>query len=77
MKLVAHKRPASEKLDRLEYVRDDGSRSAIDMPRQGILPHDFAERFRNLPFVGVLNPEVYEAKMPPPTVAPPRPSAHS
>ena len=40
MKLVAHKRPASEKLDRLEYVRDDGTRSAIDMPRQGILPHD-------------------------------------
>jgi len=38
---------------------------------------DYAERFRNLPFVGVLNPEVYEAKMPPPTVAPPRPSAHS
>lgn len=40
MKLVAHKRPANEKLDRLEYVRDDGTRSTIDMPRQGILPHD-------------------------------------
>lgn len=25
---------------------------------------DYAERYRNLPFIGVLNPEVYEAKMP-------------
>ena len=40
MKLIAHKRPASERQDRLEYVRGDGSRCATDMPRQGILPHD-------------------------------------
>lgn len=40
MKLVARKRPANERLDRLEYVRDDSTRSTIDMPRQGILPHD-------------------------------------
>jgi hypothetical protein len=40
VKLIAHKRPANEKLDGLEYVRADGSRCTIEMPRQGILPHD-------------------------------------
>lgn len=27
---------------------------------------DYAERYRNLPFVGVLNPEIYQAQPPPP-----------
>ena len=40
MQLIATKRPAAEKYDRLNFVRDDGSSAAIDMPRQGILPHD-------------------------------------
>ena len=40
MQLIATKRPAAEKYDRLNFVRDDGSSAAIDMPRQGIPPHD-------------------------------------
>lgn len=40
MKLVAKKSAASEKYDRLEFVRHDGTSSSIDMPRQGVLPHD-------------------------------------
>lgn len=40
MKLQALKRPASEKYDQLDFVRDDGSRCQIDMPRQGVLAHD-------------------------------------
>ena len=40
MQLIATKRPLAEKYDRLNFVRDDGTSAAIDMPRQGILPHD-------------------------------------
>ena len=40
MQLIATKGKATDKRDRLEYVRRDGSRSTIEMPRQGILPHD-------------------------------------
>jgi hypothetical protein len=40
MQLIATKGKASDKGDRLDYVRKDGTRSTIDMPRQGILPHD-------------------------------------
>lgn len=40
MKLIATKRPPSEKLDRLQYLRDDGSSCECAMPRQGVLPHD-------------------------------------
>jgi hypothetical protein len=40
MRLVATKLPATSKRDELTFVRHDGSRSTIDMPRQGILPHD-------------------------------------
>lgn len=40
MKLVAKKAAAGEKYDRLEFLRHDGTRSEIDMPRQGALPHD-------------------------------------
>lgn len=40
MKLVATKSPAREKYDRLEFLRRDGTSSEIDMPRQGVLPHD-------------------------------------
>lgn len=40
MKLVARKSAASEKYDRLEFQRHDGTSAEIDMPRQGVLPHD-------------------------------------
>jgi len=40
MKLVAEKGGKSDKLDRLRYLRDDGSDTEAAMPRQGILPHD-------------------------------------
>ncbi len=40
MKLIATRLPASEKCDRLQYVRDDGTSCHNPMPRQGILPHD-------------------------------------
>jgi hypothetical protein len=40
MLLIAKKGKVHDKRDRLEYVRKDGTRSEIDMPRQGILPHD-------------------------------------
>ena len=40
MKLIAIKGKATDKRDRLEYIRRDGTRSTIEMPRQGILPHD-------------------------------------
>ena len=40
MLLIAKKGKAHDKRDRLEYVRKDGTRSEIEMPRQGILPHD-------------------------------------
>jgi hypothetical protein len=40
MKLVAQKTGKSDKRDKLRYLRSDGTRAEIDMPRQGILPHD-------------------------------------
>lgn len=40
MKLIAEKLGKTDKLDRLGYVREDGSLIACLMPRQGILPHD-------------------------------------
>jgi hypothetical protein len=40
MKLIARKMEAAVKLDRLRVVRDDGSETGCEMPRQGVLPHD-------------------------------------
>ncbi|MFL6658981.1 MAG: hypothetical protein ACJ8GW_12965 [Massilia sp.] len=40
MKLIAEKLGKSDKMDRLRYVRADGSKTDAQMPRQGILPHD-------------------------------------
>lgn len=40
MKLIAHKMEAVGKYDRLRVVRDDGSETGCEMPRQGVLPHD-------------------------------------
>lgn len=40
LRLVARKLDATSKRDELTFVRADGSRSTIDLPRQGILPHD-------------------------------------
>ena len=40
MKLIARKMEAAVKLDRLRVVRDDGSETRCEMPRQGVLPHD-------------------------------------
>ena len=40
MELIAEKLGKTDKLDRLRYVREDGSFTACSMPRQGILPHD-------------------------------------
>ena len=40
MKLIARKMEAAGKVDRLRVVRDDGSETGCDMPRQGVLPHD-------------------------------------
>ena len=40
MELIAEKLGKTDKLDRLRYVRADGSFTACSMPRQGILPHD-------------------------------------
>lgn len=40
MKLVAEKLGKTDKLDRLRYLRNDGSSAEAVMPRQGILPHD-------------------------------------
>jgi hypothetical protein len=40
MKLIARKMEAAVKLDRLRVVRDDGSETTCEMPRQGVLPHD-------------------------------------
>lgn len=42
MKLIATKRGKADKYDGLRCIRRDGSESACDMPRQGILPHDLA-----------------------------------
>lgn len=40
MKLVAKKSAPREKYDRLEFRRHDGTSAEIEMPRQGVLPHD-------------------------------------
>lgn len=40
MKLIAEKLGKADKLDRLHYVRADGSSTQCVMPRQGTLPHD-------------------------------------
>jgi hypothetical protein len=40
MQLIAEKRAQSDKVDVLRFVRNDGSATSCDMPRQGILPHD-------------------------------------
>jgi hypothetical protein len=40
MKLTATKSARSDKLDHLLCERTDGTRTAVAMPRQGILPHD-------------------------------------
>ncbi len=40
MKLIARKLEASGKYDRLRVVRDDGTETGCEMPRQGVLPHD-------------------------------------
>jgi hypothetical protein len=40
MRLVARKDSAQARQDRLAFIRADGSSCEIDMPRQGILPHD-------------------------------------
>ena len=40
MKLIARKLDAVGKYDRLCVVRDDGSETGCEMPRQGVLPHD-------------------------------------
>lgn len=40
MKLIAQKRAASDKQDLLTFVRADGSTTSVEMPRQGVLPHD-------------------------------------
>jgi hypothetical protein len=40
MKLIAEKLGKADKLDRLRYVRADGSSTETAMPRQGTLPHD-------------------------------------
>jgi hypothetical protein len=40
MRLIAEKLGRNDKYDRLRFVRDDGSETATDMPRQGTLPHD-------------------------------------
>jgi len=40
MQLVAHKLGPQSKHDRLRCVREDGSQTACELPRQGILPHD-------------------------------------
>lgn len=40
MQLTAEKLGKSDKLDRLRYLRADGSSTSSSMPRQGILPHD-------------------------------------
>jgi hypothetical protein len=40
MKLRAIKGKLTDRRDRLRYCRSDGSSIEIDLPRQGILPHD-------------------------------------
>lgn len=40
MKLIARKLESGGKYDRLRVLRDDGSETGCEMPRQGVLPHD-------------------------------------
>jgi hypothetical protein len=40
VKLIARKLDAVGKYDRLRVLRDDGSETGCEMPRQGVLPHD-------------------------------------
>jgi hypothetical protein len=40
MKLIAEKLGKSDKIDRLRFIRADGSETHCPMPRQGTLPHD-------------------------------------
>ncbi len=40
MQLIAEKRAKTDKYDVLRFVRNNGSATACQMPRQGILPHD-------------------------------------
>ncbi len=40
MQLIACKLGHGGKYDRLRVLRDDGSETGCDMPRQGVLPHD-------------------------------------
>lgn len=40
MKLIATKQGQRDKYDTLRCVRADGSATSVQMPRQGILPHD-------------------------------------
>ena len=40
MKLLAEKLGKNDKLDRLRFIRSDGSETLCAMPRQGTLPHD-------------------------------------
>lgn len=40
MKLIARKLESGGKVDRLRVLRDDGSETGCEMPRQGVLPHD-------------------------------------
>ncbi len=40
MRLIAEKSGRTDKYDRLRFIRDDGSETRTDMPRQGTLPHD-------------------------------------
>jgi len=40
MKLIAKKLADNDKYDHLSFIRNDGSSSSAQMPRQHILPHD-------------------------------------
>ena len=40
MRMIATKAGPSDKYDLLRCVREDGSETAVPMPRQGTLPHD-------------------------------------
>ncbi|MBV6687729.1 hypothetical protein AB8807_03815 [Xanthomonas campestris pv. olitorii] len=40
MQVIARRLGAASKYDRLACVRADGSHCEVDLPRQGILPHD-------------------------------------
>jgi hypothetical protein len=40
MKLIAAKRARTDKYDLLRCIRRDGTETSVQMPRQGILPHD-------------------------------------